>query len=239
MANNYFQFKQFKVLQDKAAMKVGTDSVLLGAWANIDNATRILDIGTGTGLLALMAAQRNTNAEIIAIDIDEDACQQAYENFQESPWADRLSIIHSPLQEFTQNNSSTFDYIISNPPFFHKSLKSENLSRNLARHNDSLSYSELFHCSVNLLSTNGILGMIIPYLSENDVMSINKHYDYNLLRLLHVKGDKNKPIIRSILEFSSLITSDYSSDLLIIEEGRRHSYSNEYKSLTKDFYLAF
>ncbi|MCU4163052.1 tRNA1(Val) (adenine(37)-N6)-methyltransferase [Carboxylicivirga caseinilyticus] len=239
MANNYFQFKQFRINQDKAAMKVGTDGVLLGAWAAIENAQTILDVGTGTGLIALMAAQRNTSAEIIAIDIDENACEQAYENVQCSPWSDRITVIHSSIQDFASTNENIFDYIVSNPPFFNKSLKSENTARNLARHTDSLSYEELFHCSIQLSSPAATLGLIIPHLLEKEIISIKNYYDYNLSRILRVKGDINKQIVRSLLEFNLGKATNFNEEIIYIEKGKRHAYSEEYKALTRDFYLTF
>lgn len=237
MANNYFQFKQFKVYQDKAAMKVGTDGVLIGAWSKLENANNILDIGTGTGLLALMAAQRNKNAEIVAIDIDEDACQQAYENFQASPWADRLTIVHSPLQDF--HSHTLFENIISNPPYFQYSQKSDKQSRNLARHDDSLSLNELLIHSNRLSSKNSTLSLIIPHLIEREFINyIDKSFFY-VSRLLHLRGDIHKPIVRSLFELKKNESTQYQTELLTIENGGRHRYTDEYQALTKDFYLAF
>jgi len=239
MANSYFQFKQFKVNQDKTAMKVGTDGVLLGAWADCNGARKVLDIGTGTGLIALMMAQRNPNAEIIAIDIDEGACDQAHENFLASPWADRLTVVHSSLQDFVRSNTEEFDHIISNPPYFQNSLRSGIKTRDLARHTDSLSFEELLYCSNDLSSTSALLSIIIPYAAENDVMTIKKNSSYNLLRKLHVQGDINKQVVRSLLEFRKGVVANCKEELLYIEKGKRHVYSEEYKALTRDFYLAF
>lgn len=239
MANNYFQFKQFRVNQDKAAMKVGTDGVLLGAWAKLQKATRILDIGTGTGLIALMAAQRNPDAEIVAIDINEDACQQALENFQDTPWSKRLSVVHTSLEMFVQLNAQNFDYIICNPPFFNNSLKSDNQARNMARHTDSLSYNDLCFCSKQLLTESGTLGVVIPYVSENQFIDIAKCNGFYLSGTLHVKGDINKEVVRSLFEFSQAEHINHDVDIMVIEEGKRHAYSDKYRLLTKDFYLAF
>ena len=239
MANSYFQFKQFKVNQDKSAMKVGTDGVLLGAWADCNGARKILDIGTGTGLIALMMAQRNPDAEIIAIDIDEGACEQARENFMASPWADRLTVVHSSLQDFVKSNTEEFEHVISNPPYFQNSLRSGEKSRDLARHTDSLSFEELFYCSNSLSTASASLSIIIPYVAESDVMTIKKNSSYNLFRRLHVQGDINKQVVRSLLEFRKEIVANYEEELLYIEKGKRHAYSEEYKALTRDFYLAF
>lgn len=239
MANNYFQFKQFAVNQDKTAMKVGTDGVLLGAWANCNGARKILDVGTGTGLIALMMAQRYPDAEIIAIDIDKSASEQARENFLASPWSDRLTVVHSSLQNFVKSNAGEFDHIISNPPYFQNSLRSGDKSRDLARHTDSLSFEEIFYCSDSLGSTEASLSIIIPYAAEGDVMTIKKNSSYNLFRKLHVQGDINKQVVRSLLEFKKEIVANCKEELLYIEKGKRHAYSEEYKALTRDFYLAF
>jgi tRNA1Val (adenine37-N6)-methyltransferase len=239
MANTYFKFKQFKIEQDKAAMKVGTDGVLLGAWANAKNAKKILDIGTGTGLIALMLAQRNPEAQIVAIDIDERACEQANDNFKASPWSDRLFIQHISLANYSKENNDQFDLIISNPPFFKNSLKPTSTSRSIARHNDSLPYTDLFKYSSKLNTKDGKLSLIIPHEFEKDLMIKNKNYHYNLIRGTHVQGDINKPTVRSLLEFGKNYEGSYLLDNLIIEEGRRHVYSDKYKALTCDFYLAF
>ncbi len=239
MANTYFQFKEFKIEQDKAAMKVGTDGVLLGAWADTNKIKTALDIGTGTGLIALMIAQRNPNAEIIAIDIDENACQQAFDNFRASPWADRLTVHHLSLSRFAELHQTKFDLIVSNPPFFINSLKSDNNSRSAARHNDSLPYSELLKISSSLNTEDGRFSIIVPHEFENELMSKNMNYHYNLIRGMRVQGNINKPTVRSLLEFGKNYGGSYVFDTLIIEEERRHAYSDKYKALTRDFYLAF
>lgn len=239
MANTYFKFKQFKVEQDKAAMKVGTDGVLLGAWANSNGAKKILDIGTGTGLIALMLAQRNPEAQIIAIDIDEQACEQAHENFKNSPWFDRLSVHHNSLSNFANTDKNKFDLIISNPPFFKNSLKPSDHSRSKARHNDALPYSDLLRYSSILNTEGGTLSIIVPHEIEKEIMIKNMNYHYNLIRGTRVQGDINKPTIRSLLEFGKNYGGSYMFDTLIIEEGKRHAYSDKYKALTCDFYLAF
>nr|WP_319399913.1 methyltransferase [uncultured Carboxylicivirga sp.] len=238
MANSFFRFKQFTVNQEKAAMKVGTDGVLLGAWAGCDNARKILDIGTGSGLIALMMAQRNPNAEIIAIEIDEDACEQANQNFKTSPWSDRLSVVHTSLQDYCYT-ANKFDLIVSNPPFFNNSLKSSDQARNKARHTDSLSYEELFYCSHQLSEEDAALSFIIPSVSEKEVIRIKNDYDYNLSRVMRVQGDINKQIVRTLFEFKTKPVSSISKKNICIEKGRRHLYSEEYIALTKDFYLAF
>lgn len=162
MANPYFKFKQFTIWHDKCAMKVGTDGALLGAWAAPKKARTILDIGTGTGLIALMLAQRCT-ALIDAIDIDADACLQATENVARSPFGNRIRVHHAGLSGFHPSEPSSYDLIVSNPPYFHQSLKCPDPKRNRARHSDSLSLEELFRESRRLLAPEGRLSLILPF----------------------------------------------------------------------------
>ena len=161
MRGKGFTFKQFYIDHSRCAMKVGTDGTLIGAWfsANCNNC-RILDIGTGTGLIAIMAAQRFSDAQIIGIDIDSDCIEQARENVAASPWSERISIIHSALQEFT--SSKGFDVIISNPPYFVDSLLSPDDKRSTARHTTSLSFSDLFDGVERLLAQDGTFALILP-----------------------------------------------------------------------------
>ena len=160
MSNSYFKFKKFTIWHDKCAMKVGTDGVLLGAWVNVDNATKILDIGTGTGVVALMLAQRS-DAEIIGIEIDSDAAEQASCNANESSWRNRIKIIN---QDFIHYNSKElFDVIVSNPPYFKNSIKSNDDKRNLARHVSSLNYQMLVEKAASLLLPTGSFSIIVPF----------------------------------------------------------------------------
>ena len=160
MSNTHFNFKQFSVQQDLCSMKVGTDGVLLGAWTNTDNANRILDIGTGTGLIALMLAQRST-ANITAVDAEANACEQAKINFYDSPWADRLQLVHSKIQDF--HSDQLFDLIVSNPPYFSGYYSSDNLSRDISRSADILlPYEDLIAVAQRLLKEDGRLSLILP-----------------------------------------------------------------------------
>lgn len=152
-----FRFKQFEIQQDRCAMKVGTDGVLLGAWA--PGGKRILDIGSGTGLISLMMAQRFPEASVVGIDLDADACSQASENVAASPFADRVSIVHCALQDF---ETEVFDAIVSNPPFFVNSLKNPDSKRTMARHTDSLPFCDLFRGVKRLLSDEGVFSAIVP-----------------------------------------------------------------------------
>ncbi|MBX9808015.1 MAG: methyltransferase, partial [Flavobacteriaceae bacterium] len=167
-----FQFKQFSVEQDRTAMKIGTDGVLLGAWTPIDNNPfSILDIGTGTGIIALMLAQRSAAEQIDALEIDEDAYEQATDNFENSPWNDRLFCFHAGLDEFVEEPEEEYDLIVSNPPFYSEDYKSENEQRDLARFQDAMPFEDLIEAAALLLSENGIFSVIIPFKEESTFLA--------------------------------------------------------------------
>ncbi|TLX76026.1 methyltransferase [Labilibacter sediminis] len=238
MANTYFSFKEFIVHQDKTAMKVGTDGVLLGAWANCDKAKKILDIGSGTGLISLMLAQRTENAAIDAIEIDDSAFGQMQQNFELSPWKNRLTSIHMDFKHYSTTSGNKYELIVSNPPFFINSLKNECNKKSLARHTDSLSFAELISGIDMLLAENGIFCVILPATEKSSFIELAKTSGLNLTRCLYIKPTPSKPAKRILMEFS-LSKSVCIEEEIIIEDSGRHGYSNEYKELTKDFYLAF
>ncbi len=237
MANPYFRFKQFTVWHDKCAMKVGTDAVLLGAWANVSESKRILDVGTGTGIIALMLAQRGTG-HINAIDIDADACAQAKENVMASPFAERINIIHAAYGEYSASASGrkVYDLIVSNPPYFVNSLKCPDSKRATARHTDSLPLSELINNSRPLLSPHGHIALILPHEQLEEVKSLAQKNTLFVSRqtdVIPVRGAQPK---RLLIELSCVETKKIVHDTLILEEpGRQHTA--EYVTLTKDFYL--
>jgi tRNA1Val (adenine37-N6)-methyltransferase len=236
MSNQYFQFKQFTVWHDKCAMKVGTDGVLLGAWINPGNATRILDIGAGTGVIALMLAQK-TNAIIDAIDIDKDAVQQAQDNIKRTPWKNRISVIETSFQEFAKTSNYKYDLIVTNPPYFENSLKSNNIPRNIARHNDSLPFEELLQGVSRLLDNNGKFSVILPYV-DAQIFIVDAalcHLYCNVKTM--VKPSDKKKVSRILLEFSSERKKIIETSISILNS--ENEYSKEYKNLTKDFYLNF
>ncbi len=228
-----FVFKQFSVHQDQATMKVGTDAVLLGAWASIKNATTILDIGTGTGVISLMLAQRNEKATITAIEIEEKAYQQALFNFQNSKWASRFTMEHISFEDFQPTHS--FDCIISNPPFFDNHHFSTNHKRTLARHTSSLSYECLIKKSARLLTKSGLFHVIIPFQSEEHFIQLAQKENLFPTTILRVRGRHHTPLKRSLLTFSFTTTSTQTNELVI--EKSRHDYTVDYIDLTKDFYL--
>lgn len=235
MANDIFNFKQFSVRQDLAAMKVGTDGVLLGAWASVGVAQSALDIGTGTGLVALMLAQRS-NAHIHAIELDEAAYHQAVLNFKASPWSEYLNAVLADFK--TYDPALKYDLIVSNPPYFNQSLKNPCDKKSLARHTDSLNYAELIKGAAKLLEDTGRFCVVLPAAEKLNFKEIAAQYDLKLNKTLNVKPTPGKPSKRVLMEFSFLGTAE-EVDELIIEEFGRHQYSDAYKQLTKDFYLAF
>jgi tRNA1Val (adenine37-N6)-methyltransferase len=227
-----FLFKQFAIYQDQTAMKVGTDGVLLGAWVKSNNAKHILDIGTGTGLIALMLAQRFSNSKIDALEIDQNAFKQAKANFKDSLWSSRLKAIHSSLQSFKSNHK--YDLIVSNPPFF-ESLKHVNTSREQARQTASLSFNDLIIIANSLLNTNGELALIIPFEAKEKVVAIAKTQQLFPKAICAVFGTKTSKSKRILIQFSKTKTVCENSQLII--EISRHHYTDEYIALTKDFYL--
>ncbi len=236
MANDIFNFKQFSVRQDLAAMKVGTDGVLLGAWASVQGAQSALDVGTGTGLVALMLAQRTEYAQIHAIELDEAAYQQAMLNFTASPWVERLNVIHADFK--TYDPALKYDLIVSNPPYFNHSLKNPCDKKSLARHTDKLDYTELIKGAAKLLQDTGRFCVVLPAAEKLNFQEIAAQYGLKLNKTLCVKPTPSKPPKRAVMEFSLLSTLVEEHEL-IIEEFGRHQYSEAYKQLNKDFYLAF
>jgi len=230
-----FKFKQFEICQDKTGMKVGTDGVLLGAWADCFAAKNILDVGSGTGLISIMLAQRNAVASIQAIEIEYDAYLQSVENANASRWKERIEVKHCSFQDFYKQCTSTFDLIVSNPPFFENSQKSDVEKRNLARHTHTLSFDELIYFSAKLLSNNGLLSVIIPYDSQLKFIHLASTSGLFLTRKTLIKPNLLKKPKRVLLEFSKQKEQFIENELTI--ELSRHVYTPEYIELTRDFYL--
>ncbi|MBA6313496.1 tRNA1(Val) (adenine(37)-N6)-methyltransferase [Cellulophaga baltica] len=238
-----FRFKQFTVNQDKCAMKIGTDGVLLGAWASVNNSMHtILDIGTGTGVIALMLAQRSIADTIEAIELDGDAFEQCTDNFEASDWGDRLFCFHAGFDEFVDEyteeepeEAELYDLIVSNPPFYSEEVSSGNDARDQARQNSSLPFDELVAGVSKLLSPTGVFATIIPYKEEENFIALALENNLFPNRITQVRGTENTEIKRSLLEFSST-ESEYTPKELIIEL-ERNVYTQEYIELTKDFYL--
>lgn len=231
-----FQFKQFTIHQDRCAMKIGTDGVLIGAWTSIENnPSSILDIGAGTGLIALMLAQRSSAETIDAIEIDADAYEQCVENFETSPWGDRLFCYHAGLDEMVDEIDEQYDVILSNPPFYTEEVSSGNSARDIARQNSALPFDELLASTSKLLTPKGIFSVVIPFKEEPKFLSLALDYGLYPKRILHVKGNAASPIKRSLLEFGFEPTNPTVKTLTI--EIERHQYTSAYQELTKAFYL--
>lgn len=236
MANNYFHFKQFTINQEKCAFKVGTDGVLLGVCADVTGRKRILDIGTGTGLIALMLAQR-CDAEITAIEPDHNSFVQASENVKRSKWSNRISIENCALQNFAPDNPK-FDLIVTNPPYFTDSLKNPDPVKSTARHNDRLTHSDILTGAARLLEENGLLQLILPYDEGNIFIAEAQGYGFYCNSILRIKPMPSSEIRRLILDFTRKRQKP-TEHFLTIEKGKRHEFTEEYVKLTREFYLKF
>ena len=231
-----FKFKQFSIQQDRCAMKIGTDGVLLGAWTPVDTSLEsILDIGTGTGIIALMLVQRS-NADVVdAIEIDADAYEQCVENFEGSPWGDRLYCYHAGLDEFVDEIEDQYELITCNPPFYSENVSSGNLQRDQARQNGFLPFNELIASAAVLLAENGLFTTVIPYKEKDEFVAMAEEKGLYLIKCTFVKGNSTAEVKRVLLAFSKNKTPLESSELVI--ETERHSYTDDYIALTKEFYL--
>lgn len=236
MANNYFRFKQFTVYQERSAFKVGTDGVLLGAYTDISGSKKILDIGTGTGLIALMLAQRS-GAEIVAIEPDVDSFAEACDNITLSSWKDRMRIENCRLQDFFPGNA-LFDLIVSNPPWFTDSLRNPDPIKSMARHNVSLSHEDILTGSSRMLTEDGKLQLILPYAEGNLFIAEAQEYGFHCNDILKIKPHLSGEIRRMIVCFSRKRTR-VTEKFLTIDKGRRHEFTDDYMDLTREFYLKF
>ena len=235
MANPYFRFKQFTIWHDKCAMKVGTDGVLLGAWSHVGGAKTILDVGCGSGLIALMLAQR-CDASVDAIDIDEGAFLQTQFNVEQSPFANRIKAHHSPLETYANSCDTRYDLIVSNPPFFRHSLRSPDGQRTLARHSDTLPTNSLLADSLRLLTPTGRIALILPTDNGKELAAQAHSLQLHPQRITHVHPTPQSASKRLLIELSPQKPQTMETKDLIIEEAR-HSYTNAFRRLTKDFYL--
>lgn len=240
MPQNSFAFKQFIIIQDKCAMKVGTDAVLLGAWVKTYGVRRALDIGTGTGVIALMLAQKS-GAQIDAIDIDSNAAAEAKENAAGCPWKDRVHVQHISLQDFAKMTDEQYDLIVSNPPYFVDSLQSSEANRTAARHTVLLSFEDLISGAKKLLNKDGKLYVILPVREGEQFVQLAASQGLHLRRIMRVKSTPDKIEKRWLMQFGFQGKPQISDSTLVMEKDPqvRHSYTDEYKELTKDYYLQF
>ena len=236
MPNPYFSFKQFTVFHDQCAMKVGVDGVLIGAWTPTATAQSILDVGTGSGLIALMLAQRCPHATIHAVDVAEDAIRQANFNVQNSPWSNRISLHQFAFQDFVKSHQIKYDLIVSNPPYFVNSLKATSDKRNLARHTDSLSHLELVELSASILNPNGVIAIILPLEEGRQCIHDAAELGLYCKTVVEVHPKPNNQAKRLLIAFC-LIKCEMSVSQLYIETDVRHQYSSQFSELVKDFYL--
>lgn len=230
-----FYFKKFSVAQDRCSMKVGTDGVLLGAWADVLNVGHALDIGTGCGVIAIMLAQRTEAASVHAVEIEADSFEQAEANMQSSPWADRLKVYHTPVQEFSKNSGNQYDLIVSNPPFFSGGTFSANHERNQVRHTIKLPHGDLLSAARNLLSPEGRFCVILPHIEGLRFQELAEHYHLYCNLVTEVRPKKNKPIERLLLQFERSKRPIKRRSLVIQRDDNQ--WTKAYKDLTKAFYL--
>ncbi|HLN55098.1 MAG TPA: methyltransferase [Bacteroidales bacterium] len=235
MPNDYFSFKQFTIQQDRCAFKVGTDGVLLGAYADITGAGRILDIGSGTGLIAIMLAQRS-NADIFALEPDAESYSQLTDNIEACLWKERIHGVNCSVQDYDPGYK--FGLIVSNPPYFINSVRNPDGRKSGARHNDNLPHEELLKSVTGLLEENGRFQVIMPFAEGNVLIAEAAAYGLYCNEILKIKPLPSSEIRRLIMTFRRQ-KEKASEKFLTIEHGPRHEFTEDYRALTKDFYLRF
>ncbi len=218
-------------------MKVGTDGVLLGAWVEADQAQYILDIGTGTGLIAIMLAQRNAQAHIHGLDIDEEACRQAAENMARSPWHNRLKAIHQSVQDYARQSELTYDLLVSNPPFFTGGVLSESAHRSQVRHTVKLPHGDLLRTARQLLAPQGVFAVVLPLLEGLRFIELARDYRLYCERMTEVRTKPSKPVSRLLLQFTPFIPDTMRKEALVLQQENDNSRTAEYRALTQAFYL--
>ncbi len=231
-----FYFKQFAIFQDRCSMKIGTDGVLLGAWADVSNAKTALDIGTGSGVIAIMIAQRTSSATIHAVEIDTEACTQAQENMLNAPWAARLTAFNTSIQDFASTHHHAYDLIISNPPFFTGGTFSNNQNRNSVRHTIKLPHGDLLSAVRTLLSEEGKFCVILPFIEGLRFQELAQSYNLYCTKITEVRPKADKPIERLLLQFERQEHPILKNELIIQYDGI-NEWTEAYVALTGDFYL--
>lgn len=237
MANDYFRFKQFTVMQRNTAMRVGTDGVLLGAWADVSGATEALDIGTGTGIIAIMLAQRNSVLRIDAVELDKDSADEARMNASNSPWKERITVYHLSFMQYLQDTDKSFDLIVSNPPYFNRSLKPSDRRREIARHSESLPYDQLLWGIADLLKSNGCFCGVFPYVEGSVFIAQAAARGLYCTQRVNVYSKPGNSPLRVLIRLEKRRLPMVETDMAI--HSADGSYTKEYRSLTADFYLKF
>ena len=232
-----FNFKKFSIHQNNAAMKIGTDGILIGAWVNVSKKFRALDIGSGTGIISIMLCQRNLNLELDSIELSPSAIIDAKINIENCNWSNRIKLFNQDLKDFIPN--SKYDLIVSNPPYFKKSLKPSNSERLKARHQNNLKLEDILKFSKQHLSKEGSLNIILPFDQKKEAIQFAKKYGLNSVRECEVYPKPNKVPHRILLEFSRTKNKQIINESLVIEMAGRHNYSDDYKKLTREFYTIF
>ena len=242
MANNYFRFKQFTIQQDKAAMKVTTDGCLFGAWVakqiseQTITAVKIIDIGTGTGILSLMIAQKNPDCSIDAVEIDNNAYEQANENIISSPWKENIRVVQADIKSFEPGKK--YDTIFCNPPFYENELKAEDEKRNVAHHDGGLSFNELFAIIKQRLTPEGHFYLLLPYKRNEEIRNLFLEHQLELSQLIFVKQSVNHGYFRIML--CGRLPSEKKGETVIEEmaiKDNNDNYTPAFVSLLKDYYL--
>ncbi len=231
-----FYFKQFSIYQDRCTMKVGTDGVLLGAWADVENARTALDIGAGCGVIAIMLGQRNTGLRIHAVEIDQAAAEQAKENARNAPWGDRIEVFNTSIQDFAKMHAGQYDLIVSNPPFFSGGTFSHNQDKNSVRHTVKLPHGDLLAAVRTLLTDSGRFCVILPYIEGLRFQELAQHYNLYCTRIMEVQPKQEKPVERLLMQFEKNDKPLNKKNLVIQHEGI-NVWTEAYVALTGAFYL--
>lgn len=235
MPKNLFRFRQFSILQEKTPARVGTDGVLLGAWAKVEGAKRILDVGTGTGLIALMAAQRNPSATVHAVELDGPSAAEARFNFDQSPFGERLTLFEQDFRQFSPPDSLPYDVVLSNPPFFRAALAPKTRERAQWRHQIGLETLQLFQFCERWLSPNGSMQLVLPVEEAAVAVSEGIAHGFHCTARIGVQPSPGKPINRYLLHFTSAI-APMETGQITVQTGGANAYSDEFIQLTRAFY---
>jgi tRNA1Val (adenine37-N6)-methyltransferase len=232
-----FNFKKFSIHQNNAAMKIGTDGILIGAWVNISKKFKALDIGSGTGIISIMLCQRNLNLDLDSIELSPSAIMDAKINIENCDWSDRIKLFHQDLKDF--HPDSNYDLIVSNPPYFKGSLQPSNSERSKARHQNDLKLEDILKFSKQNLTKDGSLNIILPFEQKKEAKEFAKKYSLNSIRECAVFPKPDKAPHRILIEFSRSENKQMIKESLVIEKAGRHNYSEDYKKLTREFYTIF